>query len=209
MQSEVELKRALQVSSAIGLYAPTNSLAGNAKLTGELNGRWAQFQSPSLTGKGQLHNMTTAVAGFAAPVRITSADLVADEARVSLQNLTLAFPTTHVAASGSFQIPRRCQPSPDCMISFDLKSDSLTLDDLNRLVNPKAWNRPWYQRLVTGGGSSDSPWKWLYAKGHITAQKFAVKGIPTGKAVAQISISPGSAAHYRPARKPARRNLSG
>ena len=194
LQSEVELKRALRVSSAMGLYAPANSVAGSAKLTGELNGRWAQFQSPSLSGRGQLHNVTAAVAGFAAPLRITSADLVADDARVSLQNLTLAFPTTHVAATGSFQVPRHCQPSSDCAISFDFKSDSLTLDDLNRLVNPKAWDRPWYQRLVSGGGNPDSPWKWLYAKGRITAQKFAVKGIPTSKAVAQISISPGSAA---------------
>ena len=154
MQSEVALKRALQVSSAFGFYVPAKSIDGTAKLAGELNGNWTQFQAPVLTGRGQLHNATIAVAGFGTPVRIASADLVADENRVSLQNLALSFPAVHVAATGSFQVPRHCQPSPDCAVSFDIKSDSLSLDDLNRLVNPKAWNRPWYERLVGAGQQS-------------------------------------------------------
>lgn len=194
MQSEVALKRALQVSSAFGLYATPNSIEGIAKLAGELNGSWAQFQAPTLTGKGQLRNATVAVAGFATPVRIASADLVADESRVSLQNLALSFPPVHIAATGSFEVPRHCQPSPDCAISFDLKSDSLSLDDLNRLVNPKTWNRPWYERLVGSSSNPNAPWGWIYAKGHISAQKFQVKAIPTTKAAAQISISPSFAA---------------
>jgi hypothetical protein len=99
----------------------------------------------------------------------------------------------HVAATGSFQVPRHCQPSPDCAIAFDIKSDSLSLDDLNRLVNPKAWNRPWYERLVGADSNPNAPWGWLYAKGHIVAQRFVVKGITTTKAAAQISISPNTA----------------
>lgn len=194
MQSEVALKRALQVSSAFGLYAPTNSVEGNAKLAGELNGSWTQFQAPTLTGRGQLHNATVAVAGFATPVRIASADLVADENKVSLQNLALSLPAVHIAATGSFHVPRRCQPSPDCAMSFDFKSDSLSLDDLNRLVNPKAWNRPWYERLVGNNSNPNAPWTWVYAKGHIAAQKFLVKTIPTTKAAAQIAIAPDAAA---------------
>jgi hypothetical protein len=194
MQSEVTLKRALQVSSALGLYSPASSFEGDAKLAGELNGSWAQFQAPTLTGKCQLHNATVAVAGFATPMRIASADLVAEDNRVSLQNVTVSFPAVHVAATGSFQLPRHCQPSPDCAILFDLKSDSLSLDDLNRLVNPKVWNRPWYERLVGANNNPNAPWGWIYAKGHIGAQKLLVKGIPTSKAAAQISLSPGSAA---------------
>ena len=193
MQSEVALKRALQVSSAFGLYVPAKSIDGSARLAGELNGSWAQFQAPVLTGKGQLHNATIAVAGFGSPVRIASADLVADENRVALQNLALSFPAVHVAATGSFQVPRHCRPSPDCAIAFDIKSDSLSLDDLNRLVNPKAWNRPWYERLVGADSNPNAPWGWLYAKGHIAAQRFVVKGITTTKAAAQISISPNTA----------------
>jgi hypothetical protein len=193
MQSEVALKRALQVSSALGLNVPARSIDGTARLAGELNGGWTQFQAPVLTGKGQLHNATIAVAGFGSPVRIASADLVADENRVALQNLALSFPAVHVAATGSFQVPRHCQPSPDCAIAFDIKSDSLSLDDLNRLVNPKAWNRPWYERLVGADSNPNAPWGWLYAKGHIVAQRFVVKGITTTKAAAQISISPNTA----------------
>jgi AsmA-like C-terminal region/AsmA family len=192
MQSEVELKRALQVSSAFGLYASANPIDGEAKLAAELNGSWTQFQAPTLTGKGQLHNVTAAVAGFATPVRIVSADLVADDNRVALQNVTLSFSPVHIAATGSFQVPRHCQPSPDCAMSFELRSDSIALDDLNRLVNPKAWSRPWYERLVGGNNNPNAPWGWLYAKGHIAAQKFLVKGIPATKATTQISISPGS-----------------
>jgi AsmA-like C-terminal region/AsmA family len=194
MQSEVALKRAIQVSAAFGLYAPAKSIEGNAKLAGELNGSWSQFQAPTLTGKGQLHNATIAMAGFATPVKIASADLIADENRVSLQNVALSFPAVHVAATGWFQVPRHCQLSADCAVSFDFKSDSLSLDDLNRLVNPKAWNRPWYERLVGADNNPNAPWGWVYAKGHIAVQKFLVKGIPTTKAAAQISISPGSAA---------------
>jgi AsmA-like C-terminal region/AsmA family len=193
MQSEVALKRALQVSSAFGFYVPAKSSDGTARLAGELNGSWTQFQAPVLTGKGQLHNATVAVAGFGTPVHISSADLVADENRVSLQNLVMSFPSVHIAATGLFQVPRHCQPTPDCAISFDIKSDSLSLDDLNRLVNPKAWNRPWYERLVGADSNPNAPWGWMYAKGHIAAQRFVVKGITTTKAAAQISITPNSA----------------
>ena len=193
MQSEVTLKRALQVSSTLGFYVPAKSIEGTARLAGELNGSWTQFQAPVLTGKGQLHNAAVAVAGFGSPVRIASADLIADENRVSLQNLALSFPAVHVAATGSLQVPRHCQPSPDCAISFDIKSDSLSLDDLNRLVNPKAWNRPWYERLVGADSNPNAPWGWMYAKGHIAAQKFVVKGVTTTKATAQISILPNAA----------------
>ncbi len=61
-------------------------------------------------------------------------------------------------------------------------------------MNPKAWNRPWYERLVGNSNNPNAPWSWVYAKGHIAAQKFQVKTIPATKAAAQISISPDSAA---------------
>ena len=194
LQSDVDLKRALQVSSALGLYSPSVAIEGDAHLSGELNGGWSQFQAPVMTGKAQLHNATAAVPGFATPAHISTADVIADDKRVSLQNLALSFPSVHVALTGSLQAPRHCQPSPDCAFSFDLKSDSLSLDDLNRLVNPKAWDRPWYERLVGNNSNPNAPWGWVFAKGQISAQKLLVKGIPATKASAQISIAPGSAA---------------
>lgn len=193
LQGPADLKRAAQVSSFLGLYAPAVLVEGNAKLSGQVNGSWAHFQAPAISGEAQIRNVTATINGFATPVHIASGELVADSNNVTLQNASLSFPKVHVSATGSVQFPHGCQPSPDCSLSFDLKSDSLTLDDVNRLLNPKTWDRPWYERIVGSSSDSNPPWTWVYANGHIAVQKFALKSVNASKVTAQVALSPGTA----------------
>ncbi|HLH10108.1 MAG TPA: AsmA family protein [Terriglobales bacterium] len=192
LQGDADLRRALQVSGVFGLYSPAAAMDGNVHLNGQLDGEWAHFEQPLLTGHAELRNATATLKGFGAPLHIATADVTADSDHVALQNLTLAFAKPRVAATGSLELPRHCQPSPDCELTFYFKSDSLSVDDLNRIVNPKAWDRPWYERLVGGNSDSGAPWHWIFARGHIAAQRLTLKAVPATKASADIEMRPDS-----------------
>lgn len=188
-----ELQRLFQIARTLALPAPVQQVEGDARIQVQLAGRWAGFARPLITGKAQLHGVTAEINGFAAPAQIASATAVASEKNITLQNLTFAFPGTRGNLSGSIQWPRGCTPSAQtpCSLGFTLAADQLSLEDLNRLINPRLHDHPWYAVWTRFGAHSKSPWQELYAAGRISAGKFSLSGLPLSHVSAQLRLAPG------------------
>ncbi len=188
-----ELQRLFQIARTLALPAPVQHMEGDARVQVQLAGRWAGFAKPLITGKAQLRAVTAEINGFAAPAKIASATAVVSEKNIILQNLTFGFPGTRGNLSGSIQWPRGCTPSAQtpCSLGLTLVADQLSLEDLNRLTNPRLHDHPWYAVWTRFGAHSKNPWQELYASGRISAGKFSFSGLPLSHVSAQLRLAPG------------------
>jgi len=189
-QGDGQVQTLLQVGRMLGLVVSDTPAQGQVlKLDAHLSGEWPDFKGPAVSGRGQLRTTTVAWEGLAAPVHIASANLAAANGKISLDNLSATIGNLHSAVTGMLEFPTACELSADCSLGFDLKTDQVSVDDLNRLVNPKLRKRPWYA-IFPQGDSQPSPWSGLYAKGRITAARLVIKTVVVTHATADVDIRP-------------------
>ncbi len=184
-------QRLVQVARGIGLHAPTAPTAGTAKVDLEIAGTWFGFAAPRATGTVQLHNLSVPLQGAAAPLQISSGELLLDDESAMLQKLNATFPGTRGTFTGWVRLPRGCETLEGCPAQFELQADTLATDDLNRLFNPQLRRRPWYDLL--GSAKPAGLFSKLQASGRLTASRVLVKSVVAHRVSAQLGLEPGKA----------------
>lgn len=196
LKGEVELDRLVQVARLIGLPTVSGELAGDAKGRLQITGRWSEFALPEVTGQALLHGVTAKFNGVANPLKIQSAQFVADATSVSLSKAVGSFVDMHSALEFSATWPRNCAPQQSsddalCGADFNVKADQINLDELNSLLNPRAQKRPWYAALAnTVMGSSRKSLPDMYAKGQFSTSKLIVKNVTATHVFGNATITP-------------------
>ena len=171
---DAELQRLFRVARGLGLHAPALSATGNARLDLQIAGSWTGFAPPVSAGSMQLRNLAVPLAGVQRPVHVRTANVVLLPDGVKVENLAATFAGSHTSVDGSLTLPRGCDPAQPCPVRFDLHSSEVSLDELNRLLNPRLQRVPWYRALAGDTGTGMGKFA---AQGHIRADHVVLKGL--------------------------------
>jgi len=174
VQGDAELQRLFRVARGLGLHAPALGATGSARLDLQIAGNWTGFTAPASTGSMQLRNVAMLLAGVQRPAHVRTANVVLLPDEVQVENLAATFAGSHTSVGGSLMLPRSCDPAQPCTVRFDLHSSEVSLEELNRLLNPRLQRVPWYRALA--GDTSVSMGKFS-AQGRIRADRAMLKGL--------------------------------
>jgi uncharacterized protein involved in outer membrane biogenesis len=185
IEGDAELQRLFRVARGLGLHSPALGASGNARMDLQIAGNWTGFTPPISTGSMQLRNVTVLLAGVRGPAHVRIANVVVLPDEVQIENLTAAFIGGHTAVDGSLILPRVCAPTGPCPVQFDLHSTKISLEDLNRLLNPQLQRVPWYR--VLAGDTTVSAGTFV-AQGRIRADHVLLKGLDLRHVVARAEL---------------------
>ena len=188
LQGETTLPRLLNLALAIGVAAPRTVASGTARVDLAIAGPWTGFAAPRVIGTATLQHASANVPGFSRTLDIAGAriTLTADSTRID--NLNASFSATHTAFAGSLALPRECA-SASCPVTFQLRADEMSSDDLDLLLNPRRRPRPWYALLGLASGPAESPLSHLEAQGQISIGRLAIKSLTATRVSATVSIA--------------------
>jgi hypothetical protein len=189
LQGEAQLSRLEQVAHTLGVHAPPHVKKGTARLDLQVAGLWTGFPAPAVTGKAQLRNVTAQLKGLAAPLQISSAELVLAPQKLTLQNLAAGFAGSGLHLSGSVQLQRHCAPGEVCSAQVNLHADQLVAAELDSLLNPHP-SRPWYRLLQR---DREKPMAGLAVNGSLSANRVVVGRLAAARFTSHLSIEDGMA----------------
>jgi AsmA protein len=152
VQGDAELARLLQVARATGIAGPRFGLFGAAKLDIALSGDWVGFAKVRAFGRAQIRSARAEVPGIAGPVLIQSAQVELADNQVLFHDLTAQIGKS--IFTGEAQFPRRCDDAAPCASRFDVQADTINVEELNTLLNPRIKRQPWYKFFGSGGEAS-------------------------------------------------------
>ncbi|HVP50690.1 MAG TPA: AsmA family protein [Terriglobales bacterium] len=182
---DAELQRLFRVARGLGLHAPALGATGNARLDLQIAGNWTGFTAPVSTGSMQLRNVAVLLAGVQRPAHMRAANLALLPDEVKVENLAATFAGSHTSVDGSLALTRGCDPAQLCSVRFDLHSSELSLEELNRLLNPRLQRVPWYRALAADTSASLENFA---AQGRIRADRVALKGLEFQHVNAQAEL---------------------
>ena len=144
VDGDTEVQRLLDVARTAGLPAPQMAANGDAHISLQVGGSWADFAPPAVTGTAQLTSIHARLRGLRDPVEVTSANLSLTPDTTEVRKLTL------VAAGntwrGSMTLPRKCTTPHTCPIRFELRADEIATAAL-ATAGPVPGKQPWYRFL--------------------------------------------------------------
>ncbi len=188
VQGDAKLNRLLEVAHAFGVRAPHIKVSGVAAADLHVSGSWTGFAQPVATGNLHLRSVTATIPGIAAPLQVTTAAIHLAPDAAAIYDLAGAFAGTHLSFTGSFQLPRVC-PKTACPMAFQVRADQVSTDELNRLLNPRAQKRSWYD--ILGGMPQLSLPARLDAVGKVTAARLDVKTVTAKRVSADLRLQAG------------------
>ncbi|MGE5205978.1 MAG: AsmA family protein [Chlamydiota bacterium] len=190
LQGEAQLPRLEQVARTLGVHAPPHVQKGMAKLDLQIAGLWTGFPAPAVTGKAQVRSVVTNLRGIAAPVQISSAELVLAPQMIKVQNLAAGFAGSAMHLSGWVQLPRHCDAGEICPVQVNLHADRLEAAELGKVLNPSLGRRPWYRLLQR---DSRVPLAGLAVSGTLSANQVTIGRLAASHFTSQLLIENGKA----------------
>jgi hypothetical protein len=187
LQGEAQLPRLEQVARTLGVHAPPHVRKGTATLDLQIAGLWTGFPAPAVTGKAQLRNVTAELRGVAAPLQISSAELVLAPQKLTVQNLAAGLAGSGMHLSGSVQLQRHCPAGEVCPAQVNLHADQLIAAELSSLLNPRL-SRPWYRLLQR---DREKPLAGLLVTGSLSANRVIVGRLTASRFSSHLSIDGG------------------
>jgi hypothetical protein len=187
LQGEAQLARLEQVARTLGVHAPPHVKKGTARLDVQIAGLWTGFPAPAVTGRAQLRNVTTDLKGVAAPLQISSAELVLAPQKLTVQELAAGFAGNDMHLSGSVQLQRHCPAGEVCPAQVNLHADQLNAAELESLLSPRR-SRPWYRLLQR---EREKPLAGLAVIGNLSANRVIVGRLTTSHFNSHLSIAEG------------------
>lgn len=189
LQGDVLLDRLLELAHAFGVHAPQATVKGSAKADLSVAGNWSGFAAPLVTGNLQVRSATSVIPGVAEPLQVSNAAIHLAPDAVAVYDLAGRFSGTHLGFTGSVHVPRLCS-EPPCAITFQLSADQLSTDELNRLLNPRAQKRPWYELI--GSNQRRSPLlPNVSAVGKLSVSRLEVKTLTASRASGDVHLQGG------------------
>ena len=193
IQGDGEVQRLLELARTVGLPTLQPTATGEARVNLRMDGTWAGFAAPVVTGTAQLHAIHARVRGLNEPVEIVSADVLLTPNTAVVQKLMAS-----AAGStwwGSLSIPRECDVPNACPIRFDIRTDEIETDELRGVGNPVAVKQPWYRFLARETQSSLTQSKpflgSLHAIGKLTAGRVLVGNVIASRVSAEVELEQG------------------
>ncbi len=183
------IARLLQLGRILGLRVPAVSAEGIAVVDLQVSGPWSGFPAPTITGHAQLRNLNASVSGFNVPLHISSATVSLTPDTATLQNFLATFPGSPVQFGGSVQMARGCESLETCAIRFNLHSDQLAVDEINRLLNPSYAKRAWYQ--VFGPAQRTPLLTRLQASGQVSISRLGLRAAAATHVSAALQLRGG------------------
>ncbi len=175
----------LAVARACGLRTPSVALKGTAAFDADINGEWAGFAAPLVTGAATVQNVVGEMHGLNAAIRVDKGTLVVTPSDIELQSFTGEVDGTPL--DGSVILTRGCDPISSCPARFQMHAAALKTDDLNRWLNPRLQRSSWLPFL----GSSRASLARIHAAGQLTVDRLIVKGVTASHVVAHLKIAGG------------------
>lgn len=190
LAGEGDVANIVRLARTAGIGVPRFQLKGTATLNAQLVGEWKGFAQASATGNMDVKNLTAEVPGIAAPIKIASAGVLLQQNQVTLQNLNAGLGT--LKASGTATFPRHCEDDQPCISQLDIQANEVTLDEVNRLLNPRLKKRPWYRLFgVSGEHSVLASWD---ADGTLVIQHLVAKSLEADKVTMKFDLHRGKLA---------------
>jgi len=184
LQGDAQLARLEQVARTLGVHAPPHVKKGTARLDLQIAGLWTGFPALAVTGKAQLRNVTAELRGVAAPLQISSAELVLAPQKLTLQNLAAGFAGSGMHLSGSAQLQRHCPSGETCPAQVTLRADQVVAAELESLLHPRL-SRPWYRLLQR---DREKPLAGLLVTGSLSANRVIVGRLAATHFISRLSI---------------------
>ena len=184
-----ELGHLLNVAQALGVGTPGVGLEGSAQVDLQLAGPWMGFAEPSPTGKIQINSATAELQGVSEPLQVDTATVALQNQTANITSLTAAF-THGVQLSGSATFPVHCTNADNCLVQFDVKTQEVSLERLNQLLNPSFSRQPWYRLLAIGKQHNDALLK-LRAQGRFSAQRLSMGNLTATNVNGSLELSSG------------------
>ena len=190
---DAEVGRTLRVARMFGLRATNSAAEGTAQLNLQIAGSWlgqggtAAFAGPQVMGSAKLRNVRFGLRGAGEPVEITSAEMQfsPDEVRVGKLNVKAA----GTVWKGSLEMPRGCGTPENCPVRFQLNADEISLNEVNDWAYPSPKSRPWYR--LGSARRAPSLLARAWASGHVTADRFVLRGVSASRLSANVSLNAG------------------
>ena len=189
IQGDAQVRRLLELAQVAGVRAPQPAATGLASVDVTVAGGWTGFAPPAVSGTAQLHAGSLALAGFSAPLQIASAYIVLSPDATSVYNLNAGFPAVHLSFTGWLRLPRSCNGAK-CPAQFQLASNQLSIEELNRLLNPRLRKRPWYDLI--GASRPQPPFlRELAAQGTVSAGRVTIGALAASRVSGSVRLQRG------------------
>jgi hypothetical protein len=141
-----------------------------------------------VTGNLHVRSARAVIPGVGAPLQVSTAAVHLTPDAAAVYDLAATFAGTHLAFTGSMELPRACS-APPCSIAFQLRADQLSTDELNRLLNPRAQKRPWYDLIV--GPRSAPLLANLHAVGKLSLAHLRLKTVTANRVSGDLQLHAG------------------
>jgi hypothetical protein len=189
VRGDADVTRMLQIARAFGITVPEVNAEGKARLDVAIAGQWSGLQAPRPTGMVQLRGMRAEVKGLNAPLQIAGADVRLAPDGIRFDNLNASFAGIPMNVLGTVSLPRHCVTPEQCPIAFELRADQVSVNALNKLLNPVA-KRAWYQILASNEKAVPLLAR-VHAQGHVLASKFLVGNVAVTKFSSTVTLVNG------------------
>jgi hypothetical protein len=187
VQGEGEIQELFAAARIAGWPISHPAIAGPARVDLSIQGPWAGFRAPVITGRLQLHSLQASVRDLRTPLEITSVNLLLTPDDVEIEDLTAA--VAHSTWRGSVSFPRRCEPPGTCPVHFDLRATEISLAEVNRLLNPGLLKRRWYG--LFSSAPSGSYLATLYAEGKLSTSHLLFHHLTADRVSAEVELQRG------------------
>lgn len=190
LTGEGNVARILSLARTAGIGVPRFQLKGTANLDAQLVGEWKGFVQSRATGTMELKNVTAEVPGIAAPIKLASADVLLQQNSVTLRKMNAGLGP--LKATGTATFPRHCEDDQPCVSQLDIQADEVSLDEVNRLLNPRLKKRPWYRLFgISGEHSVLASWD---ADGTLAIKHLVAKSLEADKVTMNFDLHRGQLA---------------
>jgi len=193
VQGDADLARLLGVARGLGLAAPQRVMTGAARVDVTIAGAWAGFAAPLAIGNVQLKNATADLPGVTQPVHVSSAVVSLANDGISITDIAAGFTGSRVLVEGAASFPRRCDFSAACAVEFDLHTDQISTDELNRLLNPQLRKTPWYSFVSSDASADARALARMHAQGRISIGRLQLKSASATHVSADLKLADGHA----------------
>ncbi len=189
LRGGVEISRTLKLARMLGVTRWKPAAEGTARVDLGINGTWAGWAHPAVSGTAIISGVTARVAGMRSPLKVNAADLSFLGDSVQVQKLQVGLGGMHW--TGTATVPRHCEKSDGCESRFDLAVDQIALEDVRGLFGEQAGKRPWYQWPAVGSPAASNPLLALRAEGQIQARVVKAGNVVATNCAANFQASNG------------------
>ncbi|HET6841798.1 MAG TPA: AsmA family protein [Candidatus Angelobacter sp.] len=179
------LERLLELGRTIGMSSRITNTTGSATVDMAVNGAWASFEPPRLSGMGHLQNVKALASGLKQPLLLSAADVQFTDTALILSHISGRFGNSDIAFTGSTSHGWMCPGEASCPFQFDLLLESASISEAAGILGSaqsSGWQLPFFS-----GTSQHLPE--FRANGTLRIGSLKLGGLQAEKFTALVDVS--------------------